>query len=255
MDAQQLKADLINHVVKSTVNVIMENKDTGSPVSVGSGTLIVYRSRLFFISVQHVTDKLNLRAVIDTGSSTEGKRSVYVVPQLNYIDQYKIEGLDRDDPVFKQLKTLDITYAEIREMNFSIEQPEKTFEDVLVTADKKRMVHTDLDTIPDKAQGYSFYGRIRGSFKNNQLIQTDKFVLGMAYDARIGDFERFELGEVVKDEKDFQGTSGAPICGETGDPVAFVAHGFVGQKYIYGFSARELKKYLNIHIDTQETGQ
>ncbi|AWH86825.1 hypothetical protein HYN59_17675 [Flavobacterium album] len=95
---------------------------------------------------------------------------------------------------------------------------------------------------------YCFYGRIRAATYQNELIQTDKLFLGLEYDCKVGPFERFILQDVIQEHNhiDFIGTSGAPIISETGEPVAFVAHGYTGEKYIYAFSDREIKRYLDI---------
>ncbi|OXB03338.1 hypothetical protein B0A81_18580 [Flavobacterium plurextorum] len=73
--------------------------------------------------------------------------------------------------------------------------------------------------------------------------------MGIEYDSKIGPFERFDLKSTITDHLDFIGTSGAPIISESGEIVAFMAHGYDDDHHIYGFSARELKKYLDIHID------
>lgn len=240
--------DLVNHVVKSTQHVVMVDPTELTPVSGGSGCLLIYKDRLFFVSVQHVTDKVGKQTALDKGTGDQSGTNIFPVPALNYVDQFQIEGLELDEPTIKELKPLDICYTEIRG-SLEIKQKEKQFGAVLVSADSKRMVYSNLDYEPTQEEGYSFHGRIRGRIEGNVLHQVDKLVLGMKYDTKIGHFERFILQNVITDPLDFKGTSGAPIFSETGEPVAFVAHGFTGQNFLYGFSARELRKYLDIYID------
>ncbi|WJS96799.1 alpha/beta hydrolase [Flavobacterium johnsoniae] len=247
MSEKELRDELINYVVKSTQHVIMIDPETLMPSSGGSGLLLIYKERLFFVSVQHVTDKAGKQAALDTGIGDENGTNLYSLPALNFIDQFSVEGLDIGQPVLKKLKSLDICYTEIKD-SIEIKQTLKKFGDTVVTADLKRMIYTDLDYEPTFEEGYCFHGRIRGELEDNTLNQIDKLVLGMKYDGKIGPFERFILEEEVVSELDYQGTSGAPIFSETGEPVALVAYGYIGEKYLYGFSMRELRKYLDIYI-------
>lgn len=248
MKEDNLLKELVNHVVKSTQHVIMIDSKTKIPTSGGSGCLLIYQDRLFFVSVQHVTDKKGKQAVIDTGTGNDDGTNVYSLPALNFIDQYRIEGIDLEEPVLHKLQSLDVCYTEIQD-SIEIKQKLKDFGEIIITEDLKRMIYTNLDYEPTKEEGYSFHGRIRGELHQNTLHQVDKLVLGIKYDTKVGPYERFILDESIVDELDFQGTSGAPIFSETGEPVALVAHGFLGEKYLYGFSIRELRKYLDIYID------
>ena len=248
MEPNNLKRELINYIVKGTQHVIMIDRKMLLPLSGGSGGLIIYKDRLFFVSVQHVTDLAGKQAALDTGITNNNEAQLFSLPALHFVDEYNIEDLNLNPLEISKLRTLDICYTEITG-SLEIKQQEKKFNDIVVSADSKIMVYTNLDNEPTKNQGYSFYGRIGGTIKGNTLEQTDKLVLGMKYDRKIGPFERFILNDPILNELDFKGTSGAPIFSETGEPVAFVAHGFIGQNYIYGFSGRELKKYLDIYID------
>jgi esterase/lipase superfamily enzyme len=248
MKEKKLLEELVNHVVKSTQHLIMVIPKTLIPTSSGSGCLIIYKERLFFVSVQHVTDKVGKQAALDTGTGNEGGTNIFTLPPLNFIDQYNIEGLGIDEPILQKLKSLDICYTEITG-SIEIRQRPKKFGEIVVTSGSKRMVYSNLDHELTAEEGYCFHGRIRGKLEGNKLQQTDKLVLGIKYDAKIGPYERFILDKDIVDELDYQGTSGAPIFSETGEPVALVAHGYLGKKYLYGFSIRELREYLDIYID------
>ncbi|MDP2162196.1 MAG: alpha/beta hydrolase, partial [Flavobacterium sp.] len=240
--------ELVNHVVKSTQHVIMLDPTTLMPTSAGSGCLIIYKERLFFVSVQHVTDKVGKQAALDMGTGNEDGTNIYSLPSLNFIDELNIDRLGIDTPIMQKLKSLDICYTEITD-SIEIRQRLKNFGEIVVTPDSKRMVYSNLDYKPNTEEVYSFHGKIRGELKGNKLHQTDKLVLGIKYDGKIGPYERFILDEKIVDKLDYQGTSGAPIFSESGEPVALVAHGYLGTEIIYGFSLRELRNYLDIYID------
>src|ERR1700747_3369565 len=107
MAKNKLLEELINYVVKATQHVVMLDPKTLIPASGGSGCLIIYKERLFFISVQHVTDKTNLQACLDLGTGTTEGTNVFSLPAFNFIDQYRIDGLDLGETTLEKLKSFD----------------------------------------------------------------------------------------------------------------------------------------------------
>ena len=244
----ELKEQLVNHVVKTTQHVVMLDSVTRKPSSGGSGCLIVYRDRCFFITVQHVADQAGKETCIDLGKQQVGGNDVYNVGAMNFIDQYVFTGLGTDALELEQLKPLDIAYAEVTG-DIEIFQAEMQIGSYRVSAGNKQIHFSETPELPTKDECYSFFGRTRSGFDGDVLQQYPKLVLCIEYDCKIGSLERFLLGEPITDPRDYQGTSGAPIISETGDIVAFVSGGVRGTNHLYGFSSAELKKYLDIYID------
>lgn len=244
----KIKEELANHVVKTTQHVIMLDSISKLPTSGGSGCIIVYRDRYFFITVQHVADKVGKETCIDIGKYDSNGTYLHNVGAMNFVDQYEITGLDTDEPELKKLKPLDIAYTELKD-NFEAFQKETKFGDYLITDDNKRIHFSYTTELPNKTDCYSFFGRVKGKPNGMILEQVETLVLCFKYDCKVGYFERFLLNEIINDPEDYQGTSGAPIISETGEIVAFVAGGITGTNHLYGFSSAELKKFLNIYID------
>jgi len=244
----KLKEDLANHVVKTTQHLVLIDPNTKMPFSGGSGCLIIYKERLFLVSVQHVTDKIGKETCIDLGKTKDDGTDLYNVGAMNYVDQYRIEGLDTVDPELIELKPLDLTYVEIKG-DLEVFQKERQFGEYKITAGNKQMHYAETPEIPNKNECYSFFGRIRGKLNGNILEQQEKLVFCIKYDCKIENFERFLLHENITDPFDYKGTSGAPIISETGEIVAFVSKGIRGTNHLYGFSSAELKKFLDIYIE------
>lgn len=244
----KLKEELANHVVKTTQPVVMIDAITKMPSSGGSGCLINYRGRLFFITVQHVADKVGKQTCIDLGKHQTDGNDVYNVGVMNFVDQYEFAGFDTNNPELKELKPLDIAYAEVKG-DFEAFQKEMQIGDYRISGDHKRIHFSETPELPNKDECYSFFGRIKGKLKGNVLEQQEKLVFCVPYDRKIGFFERFILHETFSDPADFRGISGAPIISETGEVVAFVANGILGTNHVYGFSSFELKKFLDIYIE------
>lgn len=244
----KLKEELANHVVKMTQHVVIIDSTTNMPSSGGSGCLINYRGRLFFITVQHVADTIGKQICIDLGKHQTDGNEVYKIGTFNFLKQYEMVGIDEKDPEIRELKPLDIAYAEVRE-NIKSFQKEIQIGEYLISSDYKRIHISESQELPNKKECYSFYGRIGGKLKGNVLDQQGKLVLCISYDRKVGYFERFILPETFLNPDELKGMSGAPIISESGEIVAFVANAILGTNYIYGFSSFELKKFLDVYIE------
>ena len=127
-----LKNELINHVVKSTVSVLTIDSQTRIPTGGGMGCLINYKERNFFISVQHVTDEEGEETCIELGKTDSNGNNVYCVGGLNYIDEFEVSDLYGEEPELKEIGPLDISYVEIMD-TFELEQNKLVFNSEIVT--------------------------------------------------------------------------------------------------------------------------
>jgi esterase/lipase superfamily enzyme len=244
MGKNKMVDELINHVVNSTQHVVLIDPTHLKPIGLGSGCIINYRNTLFFVSVQQVAAIINKQIAIDTGTN------IYVLPTMNIVDKFNSEGLPIGKPMLQKLESLDICYTEIEGYLDSLRN-DIYVDDNNITTDRQRLISTNLDYEPTIDEGYSFYGTLKSTIANT-LNKTDKVVLDLTYDGTVGPFDRFVLNKPIDNELDYQASSGAPLFSETGDLLAFVAHGFVGENYLYGFSARELRKYLDKYLDSNK---
>ena len=200
----KLKEKQANHVVKTTQHVVMINAITKMPSSGGSGCLINYRGRLFFITVQHVADKIGKQTCIDLGKHQTDGNDVYNVGAMNFLNQYEVVKIDGKNQELKELKPLDIAYAEVRG-NFEAFQREMQIGDYRISSDYKRIHFSETPELRKKNECYSFFGRIGGKLKGSVLVQQEKLVLCISYDCKIGYFERFILHETFSDPSDLRG--------------------------------------------------
>jgi esterase/lipase superfamily enzyme len=239
--------ELVNYVIKSTQNLVIIDPKTHMPESSGSGCFIRYKDRTFLVSVQHLTDKVGKQTAIDTGIRDEKGTLLYALPAFNYVEEFNFDDIDLDNLNISNLKSLDICYTEIFSPIDSI-HPNYKFDDMVIKSGSKQIVLSNLDYSPTDDKQYCFFGLIKGKLYENKLFQEGKFVMGLKYDRQIGPYDRFIIKDKIENELEFKGLSGSPIFSDTGEPVALVAHGIIGENYLYGFSFRELRKYLDIHI-------
>lgn len=248
MNENNLLEELVNHVVKSTQQIILIDPETPIPTMGGSGCLINYKERLFLVSVLHGMNKVGKQAALDTGTGNENETNFILLPALNFLNQKDMEGIGILEPLLQKIQPLDICYTEIKD-SIDIRQKLKQFGEIVVHPDSKRIVYSNLDYEPTSSEEYCFLGRIKNKSEGHSLQQTDKLVAGIKYEDKIGPFERFILDKDMVNELDYQETIGAPVFSETGELVALVVHGYLGENHLLGFSVRELKKFLDLYID------
>jgi hypothetical protein len=95
------------------------------PRGFGSGCLIKYKNRLFFISVRHVTDAQDLSTFLETNQPSVNDQTPLWGPigGLCYFDMFKLSP-DAKELKIKQFEDLlnnpqervDITFAEIKKL-------------------------------------------------------------------------------------------------------------------------------------------
>ena len=252
--------DPVNFIVKATQHIITIDKDI-EPDSVGSGCIILYREKLFLISVAHVADKAGIQVSLVVGvPPQDGKSQLYAVGAMTFIDEFKVNNLDDlkgDKDLSKidleKVETLDITFVELKEP-ILLMQNEIDFGSpfpVVTSGEKIIVPNPSLTITPSPDEEYAFFGRIKPELKGDKLFTIEKFVPMLTYVGEEGRYYKFSLPEIITDIKDYKGTSGAPIFDTQGNLVALVAYCFLRQPFIYGFKASILKEFLDQTIDNK----
>jgi hypothetical protein len=105
-------------IVKSSIQVFMANPEHPKPEVFGSGCLVNYVDRLFFLSVFHVTN-YDLSAYLETNlPANEIGPPIQPIGGLCSFDLFKVtkdmQAKDFEDLLQKPKETLDITFAEIK---------------------------------------------------------------------------------------------------------------------------------------------
>jgi hypothetical protein len=240
-------------IVKSSIQVFMANPEHPKPEVFGSGCLVNYVDRLFFLSVFHVIN-YDLSAYLETNlPANEIGPPIQPIGGLCSFDLFKVtkdmQAKDFEALLQKPKETLDITFAEIK-TPFTLLQPEIDFGAFKVEAGTK--VHLYLDNIaePTSEKKYGFYGKIKHEYKGKTLEMTPTLKHGLKFHRTNGYFHMFLAPEIIKDSEDYEGCSGAPILDDDGNLVALACKVMSGSRVIYGFSIQECIKLLRISLDT-----
>ena len=236
--------------VKGSYQVVV-TEESNEPIGMGSGCLLYYRSRLFFLTVAHVTNEENVSITIETNKIPHnGKSENYCVGGMHYYDLYDAEQLDKlksdellDDSKLESIETLDFAFAEIPELPMVI-QKEIDFKHHGIVPEGTKIVipENGLESLPNSDETLLFFGSINGKFKNGILQRQPKLTVDCEY---LGDQDRFyklRLPQTIEDASEYEGTSGAPVFDTTGNFIGLISYGFEGLPFMYIFKNTEIKK-------------
>lgn len=236
-------------IIRSSIQVYLANKDHPKPEGFGSGCIIEYLDRKFFVSVSHVTDVGDLVTFLETNQpDTDGKGPILKpVSGICYFDQLQVtEGMSLEDfeSMLEKGKRLDICFAEITD-DIELLQPEMDFGTFKVPQSYKLHIDMEDTTVPTKDERYGFYGTIKHKYYGPGLKKAIAFKHSLTYHDTKGHFHRFLSPQTILDKEDYQGCSGAPILDSQGRIVALACSVVTGTKLIYGFSIQECKRLLD----------
>jgi hypothetical protein len=240
-------------IIRSSIQVFMADPENPKPQVFGSGCLINYLDRLFFISVFHVTN-YDLTAFLETNlPPNEIGPPIQPIGGLCSFDLFEVtkdmEIKEFEDLLKKPLETLDVTFAEVKHP-ITLLQPEMDFGAFKIDAGHKIILSSDNLAIPTKDKTYGFYGKIKHKYNGKYLEMTPTFKHSLTFHRTNKYFHMFLAPETIVNKEDYEGCSGAPILDSDGNIVALACKILVGSKVIYGFSIQECMKLLKISIET-----
>lgn len=243
--------------IYSSVQVMLTNDEELKPVYWGTGFILDYNGRGFFVTVRHVATYQNLTVYLETNlPSDESTTPIQPLGGFCYFDLFNVDDLDKlkSEEDFKELidnpdEKIDIAFAEIKSP-ITLLQPETDFGAFIIKAGSKLPLFIQDIAIPDKEHDYMFYGKIKQEYNGIYLISTPTLKHNIKYNSTVGRFHRFLAPEIriVKDE--YEGTSGAPILDSEGRLVAIACKVYSGTKVILGFPIQECIKLLDMALKT-----
>ena len=244
-------------IVKASYQIWMVEPDTIKPTSFGSGCIVNYRGRSFFLTAAHVTDKDKATCIVTNQPPEEDLASkLYSVGPLCYFDEYTLPENIHEMEVqnFEELQAqssggrLDIAFCEVKEKVTCI-QPELDFGEFKIHRGCKVHLNLDLAGDPEKNKRYGFLGTVRPQIEGEAIIRSEptcKF--GLFYEGTYEKYHLFKAPEIIKDADDYRGCSGAPILEETGKLVGLLSSVNLNSTMINVFPISKCKQLLDISI-------
>ena len=205
-------------IAKASYQLWVVAPDTRKPCGFGSGCIVNYQERSFFLSVAHVTCETGGTTCIVTNQPLEGnlQSKLYNVGELCYFTEYKLPENIHEMKLknFEELQVkshckerLDITCCEIKEKLECI-QPELTFRESKIHRDSKVHLNLDFAGNPNESKRYGFFGTVRHRIEGDALAKSDPtFKLDLQYKGTYEKFHLFLSQETMKDPDDYRGCS------------------------------------------------
>ncbi|MEP7217378.1 MAG: hypothetical protein ABI876_00595 [Bacteroidota bacterium] len=260
-----MDAQAIERIVMSTLHLFIDESD---PPEFGSGCFVQYRDIDFLFTVAHNTEPssfdeacdgrnvpvyINLEQELDGQIATWGPcwmSFIYGVDVVEDIDNQLIHETQvaiRQDGV---RGLWDICYRILKSIPEVLQLP---VSDLGIPLSVKKTIVTSLEDEFDADQEYGCFGRIRPSFDStvNRWSLESRFHGGIKFSEEIGEMVEFTLPEKIDDIQEFQGISGAPILDSNGRLVALVSMAEEHTNKLYGFSAKALKRFLDLEVNQQ----
>lgn len=242
--------------VKASYQVVVTDEKL-KPTDMGSGCILYYQKRLFFLTVAHVVDSKDSVVTIETNKvPVNGKTPNYCVGAMNYIDLFKIEDIEKlkkekefTEENLKKIETLDFAFAELTEV-VEVLQKKMDFEEHGIVPNGTKIIipETELISLPNSNEPILFYGTINGKFENGILEREPKLTVDAEYLGEQDRFYKFKLLKNIENGSEFQGTSGAPIFDTRFNFLGLISYGFKGLPFIYAFKNTEIKRLLDVYI-------
>ena len=242
-------------MVLASVQVLIADGNNPKPVAFGSGFIIRYLGRRFFVSVSHVTDHEGLTTFLETNLPLDERGPILqTISGICYFDILTVDKNNLPGDFEKFLKKgkrkrLDISFAEVT-YDIPLLQPEMDFGIFALPYSKKIELDMDHIAIPEQGERYGFYGKIRPRYSGNVLTMTPTLKHSLKYHRSNSDFHIFLSPEIIKTPEDYAGCSGAPILDSQQRLVAVPCIVVTPSKIIYGFPIYKCKELIDSAIAT-----
>jgi hypothetical protein len=243
----------IELIIRSSVQVVLANKDYVKPEGFGSGCIIMHQNRKFFVSVSHVTDLEGLTTFLETNQPFDERGPVLMpLRGICYFDQIHVTKdmpLDNFEEVLKKGERLDICFAELIH-HVDLFHNEMDFGAFQIGNCPKITLMMDLAAVPTRDEKYGFYGQIRPKYEGKTLVMTPTLKNNLRFRGNYGELYIFLAPKIIKDTTDYEGCSGAPILDSQGRIVALACAVKKNSQMIFGFPIQACKKLLDYALQT-----
>lgn len=266
---EEKEVSILEILVKTSYQTQVTHPDDNTlsnPVAFGSGFLVNYNDRLFFVTADHVLH-------LDDYKPGENKRTWtdYVISIFNNIQSpdnflttlvtplggfFYMEQLDLDKP--NEIgEPVDITLCEMNPIN--IPQPFLTDEvqfigETINSDQQKWKIQMDGITKPKTNTNYLIYGKIRTKLDGIQLKSEPTLKENLRFVEQMGDYYLFNSEVIINDKYDWKGLSGSPIISEEGDCVGVLCS--INEKsksvWVMPFDKVKMLMEVAIHQNSQE---
>ena len=241
----------LNEVLVKTSYFVQSNKPgdkefQGKPEAYGTGFMVLYKGRTFFVTADHVahvkdhdlkkrTGENNVVGV-HTYTRKELSAQVILLSESFFAENYNIKTgkCELVDVCVTQL-TPEQLYVPF--FTPEVEIPER----IIQKGEQMIIFPDDIFAQPCKEDTYYVCGHTRPHIKNGIFIEYEKaFKSNLKFMLRDGDHLLFNTEEVITDYEDWAGISGAPIMNQEGKCAGIVTSVNVDSKMVWGYTVETI---------------
>lgn len=238
-------------MVLSSIQIYQTLPGDDKAIGFGSGFFADYRDRHFFISVAHVTEKGDLDNYLETNIYDKDQRA-WIWKKIGgfcYFSLIDGIGVTAPEDLIQLLENedsqrLDICFAEVKP-DIKFIQPAMDFMAFQVPKAEKITLDLNCTAFPDGNERYGFYGKVRHDPGPRVLKSQPTLKHSLDFHRADDDFYIFLAPEIIVDEYDYKGCSGAPVLDSQGQLVGVASAVRPNTKMIYAFSIQKCKELID----------
>lgn len=249
----------LNEVLVKTSYFVQSNEPEdknfqGRPAAYGTGFVVLYKGRKFFVTADHVAHVKDHELKKRTGENNvvgvhtytreELSSQVILLSESFYAEKYnsKTGKCELVDVCVTQLTPEQL---KIPFFTPEVELPERTIQ----KGEQMIIFPDDVFVQPCVEDTYYVCGHTRPHIKNGIFIEYEKaFKSNLKFMLKDGDHLLFNTDEVITDYEDWAGISGAPIMNQEGKCAGIVTSVNVGSMMVWGYTVETIMMLMDMAI-------
>lgn len=229
------------------------------PNGMGSGFILDYKGRSFFVTADHVVNTHdNGRRLINSARmiaiQTNVISGIYsaVIPLdgFNYFSKFKLEEGALTDEKLIDAAYCELTANKINDINTYC----KTANLDISVDEKKLHIPSDSITSVNLEDTYSTYGCVKGALDHfhgtTLLISTPKFHTGLKFVSEKDQY--YELKYPKVNDEEWHGISGAPVLNQDGKLIGILCAGDPMNNILYVKTIQSVINLIEVALSADE---
>ncbi len=234
-----------------------------NPVAFGSGFIISFYDKSFFVTADHVlhlddyTEGIKQRNWIDNVVSIfnnvrpENEFLSTIITPLGGFYYMEKFNLDKPDQVSE---LVDITLCIMKPINFQYPflTDEVVFTGEIINAgEQKWVIKKECFTLPNVENKYFIFGKIRTKLEGIILKSEPTLKEDLIFINQIGDYFLFNTNDIIISREDWDGLSGSPVIDINGNCVGVLCSINEKSKSVWVMPFDNVKRLMEVAIQQE----
>lgn len=260
----QFETDVtLNEMLVKTSYFVQSNKSDdkifqGEPEAYGTGFMVLWKENVFFVTADHIAHVKDHDLKMRTGEDNVVGVHTYIRHDLTscvillsnsfYAERYNVKT--------DEFERMDVCVTKLtrEQTNIPFFTPEVIIPERKIQKGERMLIITEENFAePNVDDTYYVCGHIHPKIKNGIYIEYQKaFKGGLKFKLQNGDNLLFNTEDVIVDDEEWRGVSGAPIINQDGKCVGIVTSVNEGSKMVWGCSVATIKLIIEMSLRTKK---